>query len=118
MLGVVPVSTNQDQKISVEVDGYPDHYWSTTYNQTYAATLEPDNHATIVRGANFVLHLYNGEQGRSGQYVGDARSIDFTNAVPNANPNVLWTYVKPNDEFSNRWPECASSGVWLALIHG
>ncbi len=102
----------KNKLISIEIDGLTNQYVTMAYNETKLLRQSPTAGGQIIRGANFILRLYEGDKGRAG------RSIAVESYRGGSHHHIVWTYSPPNSEFARRWAECNGAGVLLALIHG
>ena len=96
----------KDKKISLEVDGHPNEFWATTFNQSILVA----HNGVPIQGSNFTIHLFDGVDGPSGA------SIETGSSAQRIYPaHQVWTYVKTGNDLLNGHPEC--DGAWLVLIH-
>ena len=99
----------KDASISLEITGYPDTHWTTTYGDSIGALLF---NGQPVRGRSFSVRVYLGTQGASGgPLIGET-------ILGQPNPShILWIYAPPGQTFANAQPECASTGIWLLYVY-
>lgn len=115
------INNTRNEVMSVEVDGYPGHFWIVIPNHTFAlSAAENGDMSQALAGAMFSFRVYEGDE-RTGP-----RGALYDTVIANQTPSsygtsshTLLTPVAPDPSgYDRNVPsQCVIGGYWNALIH-